>query len=158
MSPNDSVRGFTLLETLIATGILVTALAGVAQLFVLGTQLTRQSITSGVALVSVQDKLEALRGLPFAYDADGSAITDPALQISPPTSLAEDVEPYVDRVDGTGVSRESEDEAAFVRRWRVSALGDTQPDAVSIEVCVFRAPAGHHGADACLSTIRSRQP
>ena len=157
MSPNDSVRGFTLFETLVATGILVTALAGVAQLFVLGTQLTRQSITSGAALVSLQDKLEALCGLPFAYDADGSAITDPALQISPATSLAEDVEPYVDRVDGTGVSLESEDEAAFVRRWRVSALGATQPDAVSIEVCVFRAPPGHR-ADACLSTIRSRQP
>ena len=33
------VRGFTLFETLVATGILVTALAGLAQLFVLGSQL-----------------------------------------------------------------------------------------------------------------------
>jgi prepilin-type N-terminal cleavage/methylation domain-containing protein len=33
----SSARGFTLFETLVATGILVTALAGVAQLFVLGS-------------------------------------------------------------------------------------------------------------------------
>ena len=73
MSSNESIRGFTLFETLIATGILVTAFAGVAQLFVLGTQLTRQSVRSGAALVGAQDKLESLRGARFAYDVDGTA-------------------------------------------------------------------------------------
>ena len=154
----EEPSGFTLLETLIATGILVTALAGIAQLFVLSSHLSRQANTSGAALVSAQDKLESLRGLPFAYDANGSAITDPALQISPPGSLAEDVARYVDWVDAGGVSRESEDAAEFTRRWRVSAIGSAEPDTISIEVCVFKAPAGSHGADACLSTIRSRQP
>lgn len=157
MSTEES-SGFTLLETLIATGILVTALAGIAQLFVLSAHLARQASTSGAALVSAQDKLESLRSLPFAYDADGSAITDPALQISPPGSLAEDVERYVDWVGPSGVSSESEGEAEFTRRWRVSAIGSSEPDTVSIEVCVFKAPAGNHGAEVCLSTIRSRQP
>jgi prepilin-type N-terminal cleavage/methylation domain-containing protein len=55
-------RGFTLFETLVATGILVTALAGIAQLFVLGTQLSRRRAASGQALVIAQDKLEYLRG------------------------------------------------------------------------------------------------
>jgi prepilin-type N-terminal cleavage/methylation domain-containing protein len=47
MSSLASPRGFTLFETLVATGILVTALAGIAQLFILSTHLTRQSNTSG---------------------------------------------------------------------------------------------------------------
>ena len=158
MSSNESIRGFTLFETLIATGILVTAFAGIAQLFVLGTQLSRQSVRSGAALAAAQDKLESLRGSRFAYDADGAAITDAALQISPPTSLDEDVEPYVDWVDDGGNSRRDQAQAVFVRRWRVSAIGGGAPDAISIEACVFTTPAGRHPADACLSTIRSRQP
>lgn len=158
MSSAQSIRGFTLFETLIATGILVTALAGLAQLLVLAAHLTRQATISGGALASAQDKIESLRGLPYAYDENGSAITDPALAVSPPDSLAGDHEPYVDWVDGAGASLEGEEEAAFVRRWRVAAIGPTAPDAITIEVCVFTVPAGRHGADACLSTIRSRQP
>ena len=157
MSSIQSIRGFTLFETLIATGILITAFAGVAQLFVLSTQLTRQSVRSGAALLAAQDKLELLRGARFAYGADGTAITDAALQISPATSLVEDLVPYVDWVDEGGVSGRDETQAAFVRRWRVSAVGTGAPDAISIEVCVF-TPPGSHPADACLSTIRSRQP
>jgi len=158
MPSKESVRGFTLFETLIATGILLTTFAGVAQLFVLGAQLTRQSVRSGAALVAAQDKLESLRGVPFGYSGDGTAITDAALRISPPTSLEQDVDCCVDWVDAGGVSREDRAQAAFVRRWRVSEIGAGVPDAISIEVCVFTAPAGSHPADVCLATIRSRQP
>lgn len=158
MSSNNSSRGFTLFETLIATGILVTAFAGIAQLFVLSAHLTRQSIRSGAALVAAQDKLEALRGSPFTYDADGAPITGAMLQISPPDSLDKDADPYVDWVDDSGVSPQPAAQAAFVRRWRVSAIGAGAPEAIAIEVCVFKTPAADHPADACLSTIRSRQP
>ena len=63
MSSTASARGFTLFETLVATSILVTALAGIAQLFVLSMHLTRGASASGSALVTAQQKLEALRGL-----------------------------------------------------------------------------------------------
>jgi hypothetical protein len=49
----------------------------------------------------------------------------------------------------------------FVRRWRVASISDDEPESVAIEVCVFRMPADEvnaRGADACLSTIRTRQP
>jgi type II secretory pathway pseudopilin PulG len=156
----SSVRGFTLFETLVATSILVTVLAGVAQLFLLGTHLTRQAGASGMALVAAQDKLESLRGQAFTYDADGLTVTAPALQPSPPLTLGEDIEPYVDWLDVDGAPRESADDAVMIRRWRVSPLGATTPDAIAIEVCVFRMPgtADPRGADACLSTIRTRQP
>ena len=155
-----SERGFTLLETLVATSILVTTLAGVAQLFVLGTHLTRQAGASGRALVAAQDKLELLRGQAFTYDSGGGAVTAPALQPSPPATLGEDTEPYVDWLDADGIASDTPDGAVMVRRWRISSLATATADAVAIEVCVFRSPgvADPRGADACLSTIRTRQP
>jgi len=161
MSSLASPRGFTLFETLVATGILVTALAGIAQLFILGAHLTRQSNTSGAALVAAQDKLEVLAGLSFAYGADGAAITDPSLEVSPASSLDEDTESFVDWLDSSGEPGHSADDAVFVRRWRVISISNDQPESVTIEVCVFRMPADDtnaRGADACLSTVRTRQP
>jgi type II secretory pathway pseudopilin PulG len=161
MSSLASHRGFTLFETIIATGILVTALAGVAQLFILSTQLTRQANTSGAALAAAQDKLETLVGLPFEYDAAGAPVTDPALGESPSSSLDEDTAPFVDWIDAAGDPSALGDGAIFVRRWRVTTIGDDVPDAVTVEVCVLRAPADDltvSGAEACLSTVRTRQP
>jgi type II secretory pathway pseudopilin PulG len=161
MSSTNSPRGFTLIETLVATGILITALAGVAQLFVLGTQLTKDASASGLALVAAQDKLESLRGLTFAYSGLGQPITDPALQPSLESSLAESLPPYVDWVDASGESRSDAEGAVLVRRWRITALPTTTPDAITIEVCVFQVRAvgnDPQSADACLSTLRTRQP
>lgn len=160
MASTASARGFTLLETIVATGILVTALAGVAQLFILSTHLTRRASASGIALVAAQDKLESLRALRFAYDNAGASITDPALQPSPPNSLNKDVEPNVEWLDASGQGATA-DAAAFVRRWRISTVGASSPDTIAIEVCVFKAPADgadHRSAEACLSSIRTRQP
>lgn len=157
----SSPRGFTLVETLVATGVLVTALAGVAQLFVLGAQLTRNANVSGAALIAAQDKLEALSGAPFGYDAVGAPVTGSALQPSPANSLDADVEPYIDWTDASARSRADAAQAVFARRWRVSTLAAGPPDAIAIEVCVFRMPAVNQharGAEACLSTIRTRQP
>ena len=159
LSPS-SARGFTLVETLVATGILVTALAGVAQFFVLGSHLTRQAGASGIALVAAQDKLESLRGQAFTYDPSGLEATAAALEPSPQSSLSEDTDPYVDWLDDYGQARDSPDDAVLTRRWRITSLGETTPDAIAIEVCVYPfMPDGEGGsADACLSTIRTRQP
>jgi type II secretory pathway pseudopilin PulG len=157
MHPPSSSRGFTLFETLIATGILVTALAGVAQLFILSTRLTREAGASGVALAAAQEKLESLRARPFGYGAAGESITDPALEIAGADSLAEDVESYADALDQDGSVAEDPAGAAYVRRWRVSAIDEAPPPSIVIEVCVFRAPGGP-SPEACLSAIRTRQP
>ena len=156
MSSLSSTRGFTLLETLVATGILVTTLAGVAQLFALGSHLTRQAGASGAALIAAQQRLELLRGQAFTYDPSGLAATDPALEPSPESSLDEDTDPYVDWLDADGEPTDNADDVVLSRRWRVTSLGATTPDAIAIEVCVFRFDA--RAAEACLSTIRTRQP
>ncbi|HWI19687.1 MAG TPA: type II secretion system protein [Vicinamibacterales bacterium] len=160
MASPSSARGFTLFETLVATGILVTALAGVAQLFVLGSQLARKSTATGVALLAAQNKLESLQGLTFGFDPNGNAETAPGLEPSPDRSLNENTDSCFEWLDSSGETQEEADGAAFVRRWRIARLEDSS-DAITIEVCVFAAPAGERdasSADACLSTIRARQP
>lgn len=160
MSSLTSPRGFTLFETVVATGLLVTALAGIAQLLVLSTHLTRQATASGTALVAAQDRLELLRALAFGYDEGGGPATAAGLQPSLASSLDEDVEPYVDWLDATGQSVPAHT-AVFTRRWRISTIDAASPDAIAIEVCVFKAPAERRdsrSADACLSTMRTRQP
>lgn len=161
MAPPSSARGFTLFETLIATGILVTALAGVAQLFVLGSHLAKKTSASGVALLAAQNKLEVLQGLAFSFDANGVAETDPDLDPSPARTLNENISPFLDWLDANGEAQEESEGAAFVRRWRITGVDDASPDAIAIEVCVFPIAVGEQdvaSADACLSTLRTRQP
>ncbi|MBM3807522.1 MAG: type II secretion system protein [Acidimicrobiia bacterium] len=161
MESLHSRHGFTLIETLVAIGILITALAGVAQLLVLGAQLARRSTVSGVALRAAQNKLEQLRGLTFAFDASGAPKTTPGLEPSSSASLSDDEPSYYDWLDASGEAQQDEGDPAFVRRWRVTAIEDSSPEALAIEVCVFVAPAegrGPQSAEACLSTIRTRQP
>ena len=160
--PSPKLRrtsGFTLVETLIATGVLVTAIAGLAQLFALSLRFTRDSAQSGAALVAAQDKLETLRALRFGYDDDGAPLTDPRLQPSPPTSLSENVAAYVDWLDDAG-GLVNEAGASYARRWRITEMG-VDPATIAIDVCVFRMPGSHSDpihADACLVTARVRQP
>ena len=156
--------GFTLLETLIATGLIVTAVAGLAQLFALSVRFTRDAGQFGVALVAAQDKLETLRSLAFGYDEGGEPTTDPGLRVSPAHTLAGDVEPYVDWLDERGSvvgGASGAAGAAYVRRWRIGEIAVDEPQAIAIDVCVFRWPgvnAEPAHADACLETIRVRQP
>ena len=159
---HKSPEGFTLLETVIAIGILVTALAGIAQLFGLTARTTRESGSRGVALVAAQAKLETLRSLELAYGAHGERLTDPALEASPSQSLLEDTAHYFDVLDETGgVVMDDEAEGSFTRRWAITPIDHREPHAVIIEVCVFRLPADGvkpAAAEICLATIRSRQP
>ena len=76
MFHQPSLRGFTLVETLVATGVLITAIAGLAQLFTLSVRVTRDSAQFGTALLAAQDKLESLRSFHFTYDDDGNLLSD----------------------------------------------------------------------------------
>lgn len=161
MASTASVRGFTLLETVVATGILITTLAGIAQLFILSAHLARHASASSIALVAAQDKLESLRALPFGYDDAGGSLTDPALEPSPSNSLDADIERSVDWLDAGGQPAATDEGAVFVRRWRIATIAAPSPETIAIEVCVFRAPAAGadpRSADACLSSLRTRQP
>lgn len=156
--------GFTLLETVVATGILVTALAGIAQLLALSIRSTRDAGSQSAALYAAQGKLEELRSLTFTYDPLGAPVTDPGLGPSGGLTLAEDTAGFVDYLDagGTAVDLTHEDHGvSWSRRWRITSLDPFSPEALVLEVCVFRWPAGRmtpRAAAACLATVRGRQP
>jgi type II secretory pathway pseudopilin PulG len=158
-----SATGFTLLETIVATGLLVTALAGLAQLFILSSRLTAHSGSRSSAAFAAQSKMEALLSRAFTYTADGDPVTDPALEPSPPDTLSEDVDGFAEALDADGqvIFADEADAGMYVRRWAITPLDDLTPEAFVIEVCVFRSPAAQvpvSGAESCLATIRSRQP
>ncbi|MGH9387118.1 MAG: type IV pilus modification PilV family protein [Vicinamibacterales bacterium] len=153
-------RGFTLMETLIAAGILVTVLASLAQLVAWSVTQARDAGRRSRALTAAQDQLEKLRGLPWTLDLNGEAVSHPALAISPADSLDESVAGYTDSVDEAGQVVDGPP-AIIVRRWAVMSIESGTPDAISIVVCAFRAPAlgvPREGADGCVSTARVRQP
>ena len=161
MTHRPCSRGFTLVETLVATSLLVTLIAGLAQLFALSDRFTRDSVQFGVALSGAQDKLEALRALRFGYHEGGEVVTHPRLSASPPGSLSEDVEGCVDWLDASGAVLHNLEGAQYVRRWRIAAIAADEPEAIAIDVCVFRMGSANHDphhADACLATVRVRQP
>lgn len=161
---NSSNDGFTLLETVVATGVLVTALAGLAQLFALTARSTRDAGDQGAALAAAQDKIERLRALAFGYGPVGEAITDPGFEPSGGASLGDDTSGFVDYLNAGGEVVDVETAAhgaVWTRRWRITPIDNFAPEALAVEVCVFSYPANGlapSAAQVCLATVRTRQP
>lgn len=142
-------------ETLVATGVLITALAGVAQILVFSAHWSRTAAGVNGALLAAQQKLEELRAADFTVGPAGEAITNRSLDISPASSLEEDVDPFVDWLDAAGQVLADPHSAVLTRRWRVAGFGAGAADTILIEVCVARTDGSQN--EACLSTIRTRQ-
>ena len=158
-----SASGFSLVETLVATSVLVTVMAGLADLLATSVRLTRDAGQRSAALDAAQTQIERLRARAWTFDADGAPVTDAALAASSLAALDRTTAGYSDWVDDTGQTVTENGSAAgvFLRRWSVTPLDDSGLDAIAIEVCVFRPQArdgAATGADVCLATIRARQP
>lgn len=153
--------GFTLIESLIAMAILVTAFAGLAQVILHAGKTASDDWRRQVASTAAQSKLEWLRSRRLAFDANGTEVTDEALKDSPAGALERDVDGYHEVLDDTGAPGEpaTGHAAAFVRRWSVVS-SRSAISTVAIEVCVFLWPArdGRESAEPCVGTIRARQP
>src|SRR2546421_1418731 len=68
--------GFSLLEVMVATALLATALVSLAQLFVMSTRSNIGSRNTTYAAVLAQQKLEELRSLAWGFDQSGLPISD----------------------------------------------------------------------------------
>ena len=103
--PRAREAGFSLLEGLIATAILVIGLLAVAQVLAMTVAQHEVGRSTAEATRLAQSKHEELVKLSFA--------TDPAVQVSPPAPdpLTQDVANYFD-LPADGV---------YTRRWRVEA-------------------------------------
>ena len=150
-------RGFSLLEVLFATTMLVVGVAGLAQLFALSTRTNTSARATTFASVLAQQKMEQLRGLTWGFDTLGLPLTDTSTNIaaavesptggtgltpSPTGTLGSNTNGYVDYLDATGKSLGSGSNApqgtVFVRRWSIEPLPTNPNNTLVLQVLVFR--------------------
>ena len=143
-----SASGTTLVEAIVALGILagaVTSLAGLAHAAVRAASLSRERSLADVAAL---DKIESL-----------SRDVRP-LVLSPGDTLSADVSGFIEYLDARGAAAAGGDRV-FVRRWSVAPVR-ADPDllAIQVEVAPSRARDGGRAGDPAarvrLATVRSR--
>lgn len=151
-------HGFSLIEAIVASLLIAISVAGLAQLVTVGVRQAATSQQSAQALTMAQAKLEELRTRTWRFTAAGVRVSSGELSLSPSSSLTEDAEGYFALLDRFGAP--TADAPHYRLRWAVSAFEPGDPDTLLLQVCAFTpgrgaAPAG---ADACVSTIRTRKP
>ena len=156
-SNSSSNAGFSLLEVLVATALLASALVSLAQLFAMSTKSNIGSRNTTYAAVLAQQKLEELRSLAWGFDQVGLPISDittdttktpedpvggTGLSPSPQSSLGENTSGWVDYVDSfgnkLGTGSAPPQNGIYTRRWMVSPLPTNPNNTLIIQVLVFR--------------------
>lgn len=153
------VEGFTLIEVLVATTLVCTAVAGLAHLGVIAMAQSLSVQRQTAALWLAQSKLEELRSEPWAFDPSGVPVSAPALSLSPADALSRETAGFVEYFDRFGEPA-SPQASTFQRRWSIGLVDPRDPDTLLLRACVLtRAPAseGRSVADACATTIRTRR-
>ena len=155
-SSSKSEAGFSLIETMVATLLLATAVVSTAQLIVVATRANMSSQRATYASTLAQEKMEQLRGLAWGFDDLGLPVNDftsnitvdpPApnggsgLTPSPGDSLAANTVGYVDYLDRYGNSLGGggtpPDNTTYVRRWSVEPLPTNPNNTLILQVTVF---------------------
>ena len=153
----ESEAGFSLAETMVAVGLLATALVTLAQLFGISTRGNIASRNTTFASVLAEQKLEELRALTWGFDSDGLPVSDDStntavnpeqpnggtgLEPSPLSALQENTVGYVDYVDqfgnkvGTGTATTPPGDAIYTRRWSITPLPTNPNNTLIIQVLV----------------------
>lgn len=165
-------RGFSLVEALIAAGLLATVAAGASHLVGRAVQDGAAARARTVAAAAALQKMEQIRSL--AWDDDPDLTTNlageqpapggPGLRPSPAGTLDADVPPYVDHLsaDGEWIDPAAAGAAVFARRWSVEPL-DGDPATLVLRVIVTRArgPMSRTAAragpfDVAIVSLRTR--
>lgn len=175
--PRRDAAGFSLVEAVVATAILASAVVALAQLQAVGLRRNADARAGTMATVLADQKLEQLRSLAW-YEAAGP-VTDrrtdtvadgpggTGLSPSPTDALLRDTPGYVEYLDadgrplgqGPGVPR-----GTYVRRWAVEPLPSAPDDALVLRVYVVLrssaaepSPRARRPDAALLSTVRVRR-
>ena len=182
-----SERGFSLVETLVATLLLAVSLVSLAQLFGAATRSNLDAKTTTLVTMAAQQKMEQLRSLAWSRDRDGNEVSDfvsdtaqdpPAsaggtgLSTSPGNSLSVSVAGWVDYVDAAGRilggGTEPPDGTLYVRRWSVEPLPASPAESLVLQVFAFRVdgrgetlpdgePVARFPEEARLTTVKTRK-
>jgi type II secretory pathway pseudopilin PulG len=123
--------GFSLIEVIVATTILMTGVASLAQLIAWSARANDLARSSSAATLLAQQKVEALRA--------GASELSP----SPAGALLADTPGYSDYLDSRGAPLETTTSTppagtVFVRRWSIDMLPGSVRDTVVLQVVVIR--------------------
>ena len=144
--------GFSLIETLVATGLLVVAVVTLAQLFGIAVRSNVASRDVTYATVLAVQKLEELRAIDTEF-------IDP----SPPMALSADTPGWVDYVDRFGRTLEGQNrprKTAYLRRWSIDRADIDGAWIVQVLVIPASPEHGEGGRSAeevQLVTVRARR-
>lgn len=148
----DHQCGFSLIEAVVAAGIVAGAFAALAQMFALSIAHNTSARNGSVEMMLAGQKMEELRALTWG------------VELSPGGALDRDVSGYVDYIDQESrilaASGTMPAPTVYIRRWSVDPL-PASPDALMLQVLVARPPnrAGLAADDdgARLVTLRIRK-
>jgi type II secretory pathway pseudopilin PulG len=180
-----SEAGFSIIEVIVATGLLASALVALAQLFAIATTTNANARSSTITMILAEQKIEQLRGLQYTFDRVGLPVqdTETDLAVYPPlatggkglsphtdNTLQVNTDGYVDYLDHYGRTLGGgtviPDNTAFIRRWSVEPLPTNPNNVIILQVLVTRnrdRGTGNAGSvsrgpnEARLMTIKSRK-
>jgi prepilin-type N-terminal cleavage/methylation domain-containing protein len=156
---NSSTQaGFTLVEVLIASALLIAVSAGVGHLIGVATVRGRDARTQTCTTLLAAARMEQLRALAWGYEPGfksgkvprSDTATDlstllptqsgPGLTVSPAGTLSDNVPPYVDylgeRGQWVGAGASPPPHAVFIRRWSIRPLPDDPARTLILSVLV----------------------
>src|SRR3954468_13737190 len=171
---NSNSRGFSLVEVLVAMGLLTVVSLGVAQLFALSTRanVIAKGQTSTTAMA--EQKLEQLRGLTWGFDLTGQGLpvsdTTTNLTVTPPThdgsglnpspaeALEQNTAGFVDFLDGgggwVGTGMAPPGSAVYITRWAIHTLPTNPNNTIVIQVLVTPITSEQARAESTFSRTR----
>jgi hypothetical protein len=165
--------GSSLLEAIIASGLMAGALAALGQMFAISVANNRSARAASYATVLAQQKMEQLRGLTWGFETLGLPISDTTsntaasvetptggtgLSPSPAGTLTSNTDGWVDYVDQSGNALGGGTAlppgTVYIRRWAVEPFPSNPADTIVIQVFVT-ARVGR--GDALLVSLKTRK-
>jgi len=154
---SNAQSGFSIIETIFATGLLATAVVALAQMFVISVKNNQNARTGSYAVTLAEQKMEQLRGLTYGFDTIGLPVTDSTtnttttnddgaggkgLTPSPANTLNTNTDGWVDYVDQfgrvLGGGQAIPNGTVYIRRWSIDPLPTNPNNTIVIQVMVTR--------------------
>ncbi len=155
------MKGFSLIEVLVAMALVASSAAGLAGLFTLASRVTQEARIDTGATFAAETKLAELRALTWVYDSahGDAAVSDAGLTWSPASTLTDDVEGFVDYVDATGQlaggTGASSPLGVYRRRWSIRPAPADPANTLVLQVVAARVTRPQ-AKDAHLISLLAR--
>jgi prepilin-type N-terminal cleavage/methylation domain-containing protein len=171
---NSNSRGFSLIEVVIALGLLTVVSLGVAQLFAVSTRANYVARGNTSTTVLAEQKMEQIRSLTWGFDMEGQGLpvsdTSTNLSAYPPAANGTGLNPTpsdsleankagcFDYLDAFGNWVGNDDpppgSAVYVRRWSIQPLPTNPNNTLVIQVLV--SPLANENARLQTAFTRTR--